>query len=134
MANIPEAAGDLAACTATEIARLVGAREASPVEVAQAALDRIDTVNDPINAVVTINEQLLDQARSLEHTLSAGGVPGPLCGVPVGIKDVTPVAGIRTTYGSPLFANHVPDEDALVVERLKAAGALIRHHPLKPAV
>ena len=54
MANKPEAAGDLAACTATEIARLVGAREASPVEVAQAALDRIDPVNDPINAVVTI--------------------------------------------------------------------------------
>ena len=125
MANKPEAAGDLAACTATEIARLVGAREASPVEVAQAALDRIDTVNDPINAVVTINEHLLDEARSLEKTLSAGAVPGPLCGVPVGIKDVTPVAGIRTTYGSPLFANHVPDEDALVVERLKAAGALI---------
>src|SRR5881397_3281445 len=116
---------DLAARSATELARLVAAREVSPVAVVQAALERVDRYNPVLNAVVTLNERALDDARELERRLARGEQPGPLTGLPVGIKDVTPVAGLRTTYGSPLYADHVPTEDALVVQRLRAAGALV---------
>ena len=61
----------------------------------------------------------------MDAALARGEAPGLLCGLPVGIKDVTPVAGLRTTYGSPLFADHVPAEDAAVVTRLRRAGAVI---------
>ena len=80
---------------------------------------------DRINAVVTLDETAREQATALERRLAAGEDPGLLCGLPVGIKDVTPVGGLRTTYGSPLYADHVPDEDALVVRRLREAGAVI---------
>ena len=117
---------DLASLSATEIARLVAGREVSPVDVVQAALDRFARYNPTLNAVVTVNQRALDEADALETALILrGATPGPLCGVPVGIKDVTPVAGLRTTYGSPIYADHVPAEDALVVERLKSAGAII---------
>ncbi len=116
---------DLASCSATEIARRVSTLEVSPVEVVMAALDRVERFNPLLNAVVTLNPEALDDARSLEAALHRGQKPGPLCGVPVGIKDVTPVANLRTTYGSRIHADHVPEADALVVERLRAAGAII---------
>ncbi len=116
---------DLASLSASDLVRLTSTLEVSPVEVVQAALDRIELYNPALNAVVTLNEAALDDARVLEAELIGGAAPGRLCGVPVGIKDVTPVAGLRTTYGSPLYADNVPDEDALVVERLRAAGAII---------
>ena len=74
---------------------------------------------------MTLDESAREQAVALERRLAAGEDPGLLCGLPVGIKDVTPVGGLRTTYGSPLYADHVPDEDALVVRRLREAGAVI---------
>jgi amidase len=116
---------DIAALSATEVARLVGSRRISPVEVVQAALARVERLNPTLNAVITLNERVLDEARALEGQLLAGEAPGVLCGVPVGIKDVTPTAGLRTTYGSSIYADHVPDEDALVVQRLRAAGAMV---------
>ena len=116
---------DLAVLSASELARRVGEGAVSPVEVVQAALDRVSAYNPSLNAVVTLNDRALDDARALESALAQGTEPGPLCGVPVGIKDVTPVAGLRTTYGSPLYADHVPESDALVVERLRAAGAIV---------
>ncbi|HYK82293.1 MAG TPA: amidase family protein [Gemmatimonadales bacterium] len=116
---------DLADRSATALARLVAAREVSPVEVVEACLARVARHNATINAVVTRNERLLDDARALERRLAQGAAPGPLCGLPVGIKDVTPVAGLRTTFGSPVYRDHVPAEDALVVRRLRAADALI---------
>src|SRR5216117_3459214 len=116
---------DLPDLPATELRRLVAGREVSPVEVVQACLARVERYNGSINAVVTLNERALDDARELEKRLAQGEEPGPLCGLPVGIKDVTPVAGLRTTFGSPLYADHVPAEDALVVRRLRAAGAVI---------
>jgi Asp-tRNA(Asn)/Glu-tRNA(Gln) amidotransferase A subunit family amidase len=82
-------------------------------------------VNPHLNAIVTLNEGALDDARSLEALIARGDDPGQLAGLPVGIKDVTPVAGLRTTYGSPLYRNHVPMHDAVVVQRLRAAGAII---------
>lgn len=67
----------------------------------------------------------MDEAREAEASLRRGEPAGPLFGLPVGIKDVTPVAGMRTTYGSPLFADHIAEADALVVSRLKRAGAIV---------
>ncbi len=116
---------DLADLPAAEQRRLVAAREVSPSELVAAALARVEGLNPAINAVVTLNPRALDDARDLERRLARGETPGALCGLPVGIKDVTPVAGLRTTYGSPIFADHVPAEDAVVVGRLRAAGAIV---------
>ncbi len=111
--------------TATEIARQVAAGELSPVEVVESALARVSELNPRLNAIVTLNERALDDARALEQRIARGESVGRLAGVPVGIKDVTQVAGVRTTFGSPLYADHVPEEDALIVRRLRAAGAII---------
>ena len=116
---------DLADRPALELRGLVARREISPVELAEAALARVERYNPVVNAVVTVNQRALDEAHELERRLARGDEPGLLCGLPVGIKDVTPVAGLRTTYGSPLYRDHVPAEDALVVQRLRAAGAVI---------
>jgi amidase len=110
--------------SASDIRRLVGRRELSPVEVVEACLARVERFNPTVNAVVTLSERALDDARALEREAAQGRIR-PLCGLPVGIKDVTPVAGLRTTYGSRITAEHVPDEDALVVRRLREAGAVI---------
>ncbi len=118
-------AADFAKRPAYEIRNLVATRQISPVEAVEAALAMIEQYNGVINAVVTRNERALDEARALEQKIMQGEEPGALCGLTVGIKDVTPVAGMRTTYGSPLFKDHVPAVDALVVQRLRAAGAVI---------
>jgi len=115
----------LALLTATEMARRVRAREVSPVDVLDACLARVERLNPAINAVVTPNPRARDEARELERRIAAGEDVGVLAGVPVGIKDVTQVGGLRCTFGSPLFSEHVPEEDALVVRRLRAAGAVI---------
>jgi amidase len=117
---------DLTFVPAVELLRLYRARKASPLEVMQAILARIDTVNPRVNAVVTLaRESALREARRATAALRRGAALPPLFGIPVGIKDVTPTRGLRTTYGSKLFEDHVPDEDALVVERLRAAGAIV---------
>ena len=112
------------AASAAEIARAVSARETSAALVIQAALGRVEQFNGALNAIVTVNPTALDDAREVDARLKAGE-PLPLAGVPVGIKDVTPVAGLRTTYGSPFYTQHIPFEDALVVRRLREAGAVI---------
>src|SRR5438046_19661 len=111
--------------SATELRRLIGAREVSPVELLDACLERLEKHNPTLNAVVTVNERARDDARDLERRLQKGEKPGLLCGLPVGIKDVTPVKGLRTTFGSTLYKDFVPAADALVVQRLRAAGAVI---------
>ncbi len=111
---------------AFELARMMRAREVSPVEVIDAHLAQIERHNDRINAFCTIApEQARAAARDAERALASGAAAGPLAGVPVAIKDLTPTAGIRTTWGSTLFRDHVPAEDAEVVRRLKAAGAVV---------
>src|SRR2546430_4176164 len=114
---------DLAARPAGDLARLVRSRKISPVEVVRVCLAGVDRYNPAINAIVTLNPRALDEAHELERRLVRGEDIGLLGGLPVGIKDVTPVAGLRTTYGSTLYRDHVPTEDALVVQRLRAAGA-----------
>src|SRR5437870_3065273 len=116
---------DLADRSATELARLVASRELAPVEVGEACLARVERCNPAVNAIVPLNPRALDDAGELELRLVRGEEVGPLAGLPVGIKDVTPVAGLRTTYGSLLYRDHVPTEDALIVQRLRAAGAVI---------
>ena len=111
--------------SAAEITRRVAAGEESAESVVEAALERVTSLNPTINAIVTLNPHALDDARALDQRIARGESPGVLAGVPTGIKDVTEVAGLRTTYGSPLYRDHVPAEDALVVQRLRAAGAII---------
>jgi amidase len=110
---------------ATELRDLIARRQLSPVELIEATLARVERVNPRLNAIVTVNERALDDARELEARLARGGDIGSLGGLPVGIKDVTPVAKLRTTYGSPMYRDHVAARDAVVVERLRVAGAVI---------
>jgi amidase len=119
-------ARDLAFTPAVELARLYRRRAVSPLEVVQAALARIDAVNPQVNAFVTlVRDEALRAARRATAAMRRGATLPPLFGVPVGIKDVTQTKGILTTYGSTLFKDHVPEVDALVVERLRAAGAIV---------
>ncbi len=117
---------DLTFAPAVELARLYRARKVSPLEVMQLLLARIDAVNPQVNAIVTLaRDTALWEARRATASLKRNAALPPLFGVPVGIKDVTPTRGLRTTYGSTLFADHVPEEDALVVQRLREAGAIV---------
>jgi amidase len=120
-----EAVTALADIPASELQRRILAREITVAEAVGAALDRITDLNGTLNAIVTLNDRATDDARALDGRIARGEDPGILCGLPVGIKDVTPVGGLRTTYGSPIYADHVPQEDALVVRRLRDAGAVI---------
>jgi amidase len=118
---------DLCFTPATELSRLYRSRKVSPLEVLRAVLERLDRVNPLVNAIVTLDrEAALRQARRATATLTRRSATlAPLHGIPVGIKDVTPTKGMRTTFGSKLFEDHIPMEDAAVVERLKAGGAIV---------
>lgn len=117
---------DLCYMPAYAIADLVKTNKVSPTEVVRTFLKRIEKINPSINAYCTVaEEQALNAAVELEEIIKAGMAPGPLAGVPVSIKDVTLTKGIRTTFGSLLYKDYVPEVDSLVVERLKAAGAII---------
>jgi amidase len=112
--------------SARELARLIRERAVSPVEVLEAHLAAIAEINPKLNAIVTLAaEQAQDAARLAELAVAKGKPLGLLHGLPVAIKDITPTAGIRTTFASPLYKDYVPAEDAEVVRRLKAAGAIV---------
>ncbi len=101
-------------------------RELSPLEVTGQILERIGQLNPTLNAFLTVTvERALEDARAAEHAYGDGGTPGALAGIPISIKDLTPTAGIRTTMGSLLFNDWVPDEDGPFVERVNAAGAVM---------
>jgi amidase len=111
---------------ARELAKLIRERAVSPVEVLDAHLAAIDAYNPKLNAIVTlVADQAREAARAAETAAMKGDTLGPLHGLPVAIKDITPTAGIRTTWGSPIYKDFVPTEDAEVVRRLKAAGAIV---------
>src|SRR3954467_3213327 len=111
---------------ARELASLIRSRAISPVEVLDAHLDEIERLNPTLNAIVTLASDLArTAARSAEDAVMRGATLGPMHGIPIGIKDVTVTAGIRTTFGSPLFKDNVPTEDAEAVRRLKAAAAIV---------
>jgi amidase len=116
---------DLCFRPATELAAMVRGREISARELLEAHLDRIDRLNPAINAVVTLDAQgARTAADAADAALAAGEPVGPLHGLPVAHKDTHVTGGMRTTWGSPLYADTVPVENELVVARLAAAGTV----------
>jgi len=113
------------ALTAAEMARRLRAKEISAREVMAAHLDRIAALNPRLNAIVTLDAgRAMDRAARADEALARGEAVGPLHGLPVAHKDLQVTRGMRTTFGSPIYRDFVPDEDALLVERLRAAGAI----------
>jgi amidase len=116
---------DLCEADAVTLGALLRAREVSAREVVAAHVARAETVGGPVNAIVTATfETALARAAAADEDLARGVPPGLLHGLPVAHKDLHDTAGVRTTYGSPLFADHVPDVDTLIVARMAAAGAI----------
>jgi amidase len=114
------------AAPAVDLARMVRSRKLSAAELLDAALARIEAVNPSVNAIVTFAaEQARRVAAELDALAARGSFVGPLHGLPIAIKDVAETAGIRTTFGSPIFASNVPDFDAPYVTLLKQAGAVV---------
>lgn len=110
---------------AYELARRVRQRELSALELMQAHLARIAQLNPTVNAIVTlVAEQAIAGAQAADAALARNEAVGPLHGLPVAHKDLFPTRGIRTTWGSPIYREHLPDHDAIIVERLRAAGAI----------
>src|SRR5580692_676500 len=117
---------DLCATPAVDLARLIRSRQLSAAELLQAVLARIQAVNPSLNAIVTLAaEQARAVAAGLDDQAARGEFAGPLHGLPIAIKDLAETAGIRTTFGSPIFADHVPSFDAPHVALLKRAGAVV---------
>ncbi|MGZ5031903.1 MAG: amidase [Usitatibacter sp.] len=117
--------------SAKKLASLIRTRKLSAVEVMKAHIAQVERVNPKVNAIVTfLPEEALRDARALDRKLSRRstrpmrGELGPLAGLPIAYKDMIATKGIRTTYGSPIYADNIPAEDHLLVERLKAAGAI----------
>src|SRR5712691_2128056 len=125
--NIPDASPDICFMRAVDMAELMRQKKLSAREVMQAHLKQISRVNPLVNAVVThvSEEQLMAQAAAADESLAKGKLLGPLHGMPVGVKDLHETAGIRTTYGSPLHRDFIPDFDCRVVQREKNAGAIV---------
>lgn len=116
---------DLCFMPATELLARYRNRSLSPIEVTTAVLERIEAVDPAINAYVTVTGDLaLEQAKLAEKSWQAG-IAGDLLGVPISIKDLTATKGIRTTRGSKLYEDWVPDSDAIFVERVKNAGSIM---------
>ena len=112
--------------SATAIAAANRKGERSALSVIEATLDRIEAHSEATNAFCTVvPDRARESARDIDRAIEAGEAVGPLAGVPIGVKDLIDVAGVRTTYGSMAFAEHTPEESALVVSRLEAAGAVI---------
>ncbi len=116
---------DLVDRTAVDLAGMVRCREVSARELLAAHLARIERVNPTLNAIVTLVPEMAEaSAVAADERTAAGAELGPLHGLPIAHKDLELTAGIRTTFGSPLYADFVPDEDSLIVQRLRAAGAV----------
>ena len=117
---------DLNTMTAVQLRRLIASRDISPVDLMRDCIAAIEARNPSINAVFTNNfEQATKLAQKAGKQAMTGGDLGALHGLPVLVKDLTDTAELRTTYGSKCFADHIPDQDAIIVEKLKAAGAIV---------
>jgi amidase len=111
--------------SATELAGRIRRKDLSAREVTEAHLSQVERLNPPLNAIVTlVAEGALARARALDESAARGRFHGPLHGLPVAHKDLTETKGIRTTHGSPIFKDHVPQSNALIVDRLQDAGAV----------
>lgn len=120
------APNDITRLSLHEAATLVKQKKISPVELTQASLSRIEALNPLLNAFITVTgESALEEARRAESEVQRGAWRGPLHGIPIALKDLFDTAGVRTTAASALFKDRVPKDDAEVVRRLKAAGAVL---------
>src|SRR5262245_4950486 len=117
----------LAWLPATELAAMIRKRKVSPVDVVDAALDRIEKLNPRLNAFVTVTDAAARrEAKAAERALGKRSARlGPLHGVPFSVKDLVNTKGVRTTFGTPFYRDNVPAEDAPMVERMKAAGGIM---------
>lgn len=112
--------------SASDIAETIKQQERTAEEITEAFIERIEKINPKINAYCTYTFELArEQARKADEAIKKGEKSGPLAGVPISIKDLYPMKGIRTTYGSMIYRNHIPDEDHIIVQRLQDAGAVI---------
>lgn len=117
-------ASDLVKLSAVELRRRIGAKQISPVEVLEACIAQIDAVDPAVNAICATDfERARAQAKRDEAAVMAGEELGVLHGLPCGVKDLDATAGLRTTLGSPLHKNDVPDADSFMVGQVRAAGA-----------
>jgi aspartyl-tRNA(Asn)/glutamyl-tRNA(Gln) amidotransferase subunit A len=117
---------ELAFLGAAELAPLLARHAVSPVEVVDALLGRIERLQPALNPFITVAAEMArEAAREAEKRLMRAEAAGPLCGVPFSVKDLVNTAGLRTTFGSLMFVQNVPAGDAVVVERLKRAGAIL---------
>lgn len=129
-----ESISDVSSYTDAEICELSGTAQAkaiqegeiTPIDAVEAALSRIEELNPDLNAFSVVNEEgAIDTARERTRAIENGENVGPLCGVPVGIKDLIMTEGIRTTFGSKLYQDFVPERDSVAVKRIKEAGGII---------
>jgi amidase len=112
--------------SATELARRIRAKDLSAREVVSAHLDRIARVNPGVNAIVTLAaDRAMESACAADDALARGEAIGPLHGLPIAHKDLQITKGIRTTFGSPIYKDFIPEEDSLLVERIRQAGAIL---------
>jgi len=112
--------------SASELAALIRTKALSPVEVIKETLDRIEAVNPLINAFVAMRaDEAIEEAKDLEARMARGTVPGPLAGVPIGVKDLEDVKGMVTSFGSIPYKNNVAHQDSVQVARLRRAGAIV---------
>jgi len=119
-------ASELWQCPAHELARRVSTKEISPLELTRAILGRIDRLQPTLNAFITVcHDSALAAARQAERAVMGGERLGPLHGVPYAVKDLVNTAGVRTTFGSLVYENNVPAEDAVAAARMKTAGGIL---------
>ncbi len=136
---------DLSFASIMDLTRAYRARELSPVEVTQHMLDRIERLDPTLRSYVTITPEIaLEQARRAEAEIARGEYRGPMHGVPIGVKDLCETQGVRTTWGTTILANNIPEQDCTVVRKLSEAGAVMlgklhmtegafaAHHPKLP--
>src|SRR3954471_1944636 len=112
--------------TAVEARRLIGQKKLAPTELLESCIGRIEAVDHAVNAMVARDfDRARVAAKAADAAVMRGDALGPLHGLPIGIKDLEPTEGLRTTFGSPLFHDNVPDKDARLVAAIRAAGAIV---------
>ena len=117
---------DLVFLSISELSALLATKEVSPVEATMSYLDRIHSLNSNLRAYVTVTaDKALEAAKIVENEIVQGNYKGAMHGVPVAVKDQIQTEGILTTGGSPIFKNNIPTEDATVIKKLKASGAVL---------
>jgi Asp-tRNA(Asn)/Glu-tRNA(Gln) amidotransferase A subunit family amidase len=117
---------DLCFQTVSELAQQIALRKLSPVELTRAYLERSQTLNETLSTIITLTaDHAMQQAAAAEKEIVAGHLRGPLHGIPYAVKDLLDTKGIRTTGGSTIYRDRVPDRNATVIDRLNTAGAVL---------